>query len=100
MADSDNVNIDKMLTCSQPNLRSVADFETPSRPNKRSSPESPDELPATSKQENRQIRRRNSIDDISSLLPKKTQASRKSIADKVVEALTSPEVLNKIIPII
>jgi hypothetical protein len=56
-------------------------------------------LPATQKQTLRQIRRRNSVGDLSDLgTNKKTPVSRKNITDKVLEALTSPDVLNKIIP--
>ena len=47
-----------------------------------------------------QIRRRNSLGDLSSTTSKKTSGLRKTIADKVVEALTSPEVLDHIIPVI
>ena len=59
-----------------------------------------DDLPATEKQEKRQIRRRNSISDLTDIIPKKAPSTRKTITDKVLEALTSPDVLNKIIPIL
>ena len=70
--------------------------------NKRPIPDSPDDLPATEKQQQRQIRRRNSIGNLSDILPKKAPASatRKSIADKVLDALTSQDVLSKIVSIL
>jgi Na+/H+-dicarboxylate symporter len=34
------------------------------------------------------------------IIPKKAPSTRKTITDKVLEALTSPDVLNKIIPIL
>jgi hypothetical protein len=61
---------------------------------------SPDDLPATKKQEKRQIWRRNSISDLTDIIPKKAPSTRKTITDKVLKALTSPDVLNKIIPIL
>jgi acetoacetate decarboxylase len=48
----------------------------------------------------RQIRRQNSISDLTDIIPKKAPSTRKTITDKVLEALTSPDVLNKIIPIL
>ena len=69
--------------------------------NKRSNPESTDSLPATQKQTLWQIRRRNSVGDLRDLgTNKKTPVSRKNIIDKVLDALTSPDVLNKIMPIL
>lgn len=53
-----------------------------------------------SRQVTRQVKRRNSLGDLSSTTSKKTSGLRKTIADKVVEALTSPEVLGHIIPAI
>ena len=114
MAASMNVNKDDnnsltnlLLSSSQPNTSIVNSSEintdTPSRPirsKKRLNPESPDELPGTARQVTRQIRRRNSLGDLSSTTSKKTSGLRKTIADKVVEALTSPEVLDQIIPVI
>jgi hypothetical protein len=48
-----------------------------------------------------QIRRRNSVGDLRDLgTNKKTPVSRKNITDKVIDALISPDVLNKIIPIL
>ena len=52
------------------------------------------------KQETRQIRQRNSISDLTDIIPKKAPSTRKTITDKVLEALTSPDILNKIIPIL
>ena len=66
----------------------------------RVNPESPEDLPGTARQVIRQIRRLNSLDDLSSTISKKTTGLRKTIADNVVEALTSPEVLDHIIPVI
>jgi hypothetical protein len=64
-----------------------------------SNPNSPDALPSTQKQTLRQIRRRNSVGDLRDLgTNKKTPVSRKNITDKVLDALTSPDVLDKIIP--
>jgi hypothetical protein len=43
----------------------------------------------------------NSVGDLSDLgTNKKTPVSRKNITDKVLEALTSPDVLNKRIPVL
>ena len=82
-------------TCSQPVLSS----QTPNA-NKRSKPDSPDTLPASQRQTGRQIRRRNSVGDLRELTSKKPSVSKKSIADKVLEALSSPEVLNQVIPVL
>ena len=89
------VNSDDNISCSQPNISTSTPIT-----NKRASPDSPDDLPATEKQEKRQIRRRNSISDLTDIIPKKAPSTRKTITDKVLEALTSPDVLNKIIPIL
>ena len=99
MAAPTDVNNDNKFeilnTSSQPNVSITRSS------NKRSNPDSPDTLPATQKQTLRQIRRRNSVGDLSDLgTNKKTPVSRKNITDKVLEALTSPDVLNKIIPIL
>ena len=95
MATSTDQNIEQdsyiHISSSQPN---------PSTSNKRQFPESPDQLPATQKQNSRQIRRRNSIGDLRDLDTKKVPVQRKNITDKVLEALTSPDVLNKIIPVL
>ena len=99
MAAPTDVNNDNKFeilnTSSQPNVSITRSS------NKRSNPDSPDTLPATQKQTLRQIRRRNSVGDLSDLgTNKKTPVSRKNITDKVLEALTSPDVLNKIIPVL
>lgn len=90
---------DTLVTCSQP-----ASTITPQQSisNKRSLPDSPDNLPATLKQKTRQLRRRgNSMGDLTEIdNPKKAASIRKSVADRVLEALSSPEVLNTIIPIL
>ena len=59
-------------------------------------------MPATEKQQIRQIRRRNSIGNLADLklASKKQPAARKSASDKVMEALISPDVLEKMIPVI
>ena len=44
--------------------------------------------------------RRNSISDLTDIIPKKAPSTRKTITDKVLEALISPDILNKIIPIL
>ena len=85
------------MTISDKNKQSS---ETPSRSSKRPNPESPDDLPATEKQQTRQIRRRNSVGDLSSILPKKTPALRKTVTDKLIDELTSSAVLDKIVPVL
>ncbi|CAC5379746.1 unnamed protein product [Mytilus coruscus] len=72
----------------------------PGRPQKRGNPDSPGDLPGTARQVTRQIRRRNSVGDLSSITSKKIPGFRKTIADKMVEALTSPEVLDQIMPVV
>ena len=99
MAAPTDVNNDNKFeilnTSSQPNVSITRSS------NKRSNPDSPDTLPATQKQTLRQIRRRNSVGDLSDLgTNKKIPVSRKNITDKVLEALTSPDVLSKIIPVL
>ena len=92
--DDNNLPTNSLLSSSQPNTYIVNSSEintdTPSRPmrsKKRVNPESPDDLPGT-------------LGDLSSTTSKKTLGLRKTIADKIVEALTSPEVLDHIIPVI
>lgn len=94
--DVNNDNNSEILnTSSQPNASITRSS------NKRLNPDSPDTLPATQKQNLRQIRRRNSVGDLRDLdTIKKTPVSRKNITDKVLEALTSPDVLNRIIPVL
>jgi hypothetical protein len=94
--DVNNDNNSEILnTSSQPNVSITRSS------NKRSNPDSHDTLPATQKQNLRQIRRRNSLGDLRDLdTIKKTPVSSKNITDKVLEALTSPDVLNKIIPVL
>ena len=93
--DVNNDNSEILNTSSQPNASMTRSS------NKRSNPDSPDTLPATQKQTLQQIRRRNSVGDLRDLgTNKKTPVSRKNITDKVLDALTSPDVLNKIFPII
>ena len=94
--DVNNDNNSEILnTSSQPNVSITRSS------NKRSNPDSPDNLPTTQNQNLGQIRRRNSVGDLRDLdTIKKTPVSRKSITDKVLEALASPDVLNKIIPVL
>ena len=87
--DDNNLPTNSLLTSSQPNTYIVNSSEintdTPSRPirsKKRVNPESPDDLPGTARQVTRQIRRRNSLGDLSSTTSKKTSGLRKTIADK------------------
>ncbi|CAG2246640.1 unnamed protein product [Mytilus edulis] len=90
---------DIILTSSQPSP-SISSIITGS--NKRGNPDSPDSLPATQKQSTRQIRRRhsNSIGDLRGVGERKTPTLRKTVADKVLDALNSPEVLNVMIPLL
>ena len=94
-----NNNKDNILsTNSQPTSSTATPVS-----NKRPLPDSPTDLPATQKQQLRQIRRRNSIGDLRDIGQKpaaKTPALRKNVTDKVIEALTSPDVLNKIVPVL
>ena len=92
MSAASRVNSDDNISCSQQNISTSTPIT-----NKRASPDSPDDLPATEKQEKRQIRRRSSISDLTDIIPKKAPSTRKTITDKVLEALTSPD---KIIPIL
>ena len=93
--DVNNDNSEILNTSSQPNVSITRSS------NKRSNSDSPDALPATQKQNLRQIRRRNSVGDLRDLdTIKKTPVSRKNITDKVLEALISPDVLNKRIPVL
>ena len=104
MDDTPNVNnIDQTelgISSSQPVLPSQSSQS--SKTLKRPEPESPDMLLATQKQKSRQIRPKhsNSLSDLRELTSKRGPASKKTIADKVLEALTSFDVLNKVIPIL
>ncbi|CAC5406248.1 unnamed protein product [Mytilus coruscus] len=104
MAASTNKNNDEVnnsvVACSQPITPSQT-LVIPTTNKKRGKPESPDQLPATQKQESRQMRRRNSYEDLSELGSKRGAAKKTSaIAEKVLEALRSPDVLNQVIPIL
>ena len=92
MSVPSRVKSDDNISCSQPNISTSTPIT-----NKRASPNRPDDLPGTEKQEKRQNRRHNSISDLTDIIPKKAPSTRKTITDKVLEALTSPDVLNKII---
>jgi len=94
-----NNNKDEILSTSSQPTPSTA---TPVS-NKMPLPDSPTDLPTTQKQQLRQIRRRNSIGDLRDIGQKpaaKTPAMRINVTDKVIEALTSPDVLNKIVPVL
>ena len=99
-----NPNVEVLIDHKQSELPSENTLETPSRPNKRPTPESPDDLPATTKQQTRQTRHRStSVGEkgrSASVSTKKTPVQKKTITVQVIEALTSPEVLGKIIPIL
>ena len=94
--DVNNDNKFEILnTSSQPNVSLTRSSNT------RSNPESTDSLPATQKQILRQIRRRNYDGDLHNLGTNKTtlyQGKKKHY--KVIDALGSPDVLNKIIPVL
>jgi hypothetical protein len=63
MSAPSRVNSDDNISCSQPNISTSTPIT-----NRRASPDSPDDHPATEKQEKRQIRQRNSILIISSTI--------------------------------
>ncbi len=71
---------------------------------KRPCPESPENLEATIKQKTRQIRAKrncNSVGDLRTIgTEKKAPNLRKSVADRVLEALSSPEVINSMMPVL
>ncbi|CAC5410916.1 unnamed protein product [Mytilus coruscus] len=94
---NNELNSEPMICSSQPAISLSTPATKPS--NKRKKLLSPELLPGTQKQTTRQIRRRNSVGDLRDL-DKKVPAPRKSIADKVLEALSSPDVINKIVPIL
>ena len=81
--------------------KSIAINETP-KSNKRPLPDSPNDLPATQMQEGRQIRRHNSVGDLREGDQKTTKppVQRKNVTDKVIDALTSTDVLDKIMPVL
>ena len=99
-----NPNVEVLINHKQSELPSENTLETPGRPNKRRTPESPEDLPATSKQQTRQTRHRStSVGEqgrSASVSTKKTPVQKTTITVQVIEALTSPEVLGKIIPIL
>ena len=114
MAASTNVNKDDitsltnlLLSSSQPNTSIVNSPETntntpkrPIRSKEKCKSRKSRGLIGTARQVTRQIKRRNSLGDLSSTTSKKITGLSKTIAHKVVEALTSPEVLDHIIPVI
>ncbi|CAC5408887.1 unnamed protein product [Mytilus coruscus] len=94
---NNELNSEPMICSSQPAISLSTPATKPS--NKRKELLSPELPPGTQKQTTRQIKRRNSVGDLRDL-DKKVPAPRKSIADKVLEALSSPDVINKIVPIL
>lgn len=92
-------NSDEVLLNLSP--KSVTSKETP-KSNKRPLPDSPNDLPATQMQEGRQIRRRNSVGDLREGDKKivKPQVQRRNVTDKVLDALNSTDVLDKIMPVL
>ncbi|CAG2240570.1 unnamed protein product [Mytilus edulis] len=100
MSKNNNNDQEVLFTCSQPNPDTTPSIYNTGKRGKRGNPESPENLPGTQKQQTRQIRRRNSIGDISETLKKKPASLNKSVANKVLEALSSPEVLDTIIPVL
>ena len=50
-----NSNVEVLIDHKQSEIQSENTLDTPARPNKKPAPESPDDLPATSKQQTRQI---------------------------------------------
>jgi hypothetical protein len=70
--------------------------------NKRPLSDSHNDLPATQMQEGRQMRHRNSVADLQEGDQKSTKPSiqRQNVTDKVIDALTSTDVLDKIMPVL
>ena len=85
----------------QSELPSENTLDTPSKPNKRSTPETSEYLPETSKQQKRKTRHRStSVGEKCCSTPvstKKSPVHKKTVTVQVIEALTSPEGLGKII---
>ena len=77
MSAPSRVNSDDNISCSQPNISTSTPIT-----NKRASPDSPDDLPTTEKQEKRQIRRRNSISDLTTSFPKRPPVPGKLLRTK------------------
>ncbi|CAG2243153.1 unnamed protein product [Mytilus edulis] len=100
MSKNNNNDQEVLFTCSQPNPDTTPSIYNTGKRGKRGNPESPENLPGTQKQQTRQIRRRNSIGDISETLKKKTASLNKSVANKVLEALSAPGSLDTIIPVL
>lgn len=95
LAQSSENIIENIRPSSHPETSAV----TPN-PLKRGMPFSPEDLPASQKQLNRQTRRKgSSIGDLTELSLKKTSKQQQNLTDKIMAALRSPEVLNAIIPI-
>ena len=93
-------NSDEVLLNLSP--KSVTPNETP-KTNQRPLPDSPNDLPASQMQEGRQMRRRNSVGDVREGDKKnitKPPVQKRNVTDKVLEALTSTDVLNKIMPVL
>lgn len=96
--DDEIKNLDMSQSLSQPNPTTPSILGTTGG-SKRLNP-SPESSQGTQKL--RPIKRRNSVGDLRDLAntSKKTPASRKSLTDKILEALKSPEILDVIIPVL
>jgi hypothetical protein len=81
--------------------KSIAINEMP-KSNKRPLPDSPNDLPATEMKEGRQMRRRSSVADLREGDQKTTKppVQRQNVTDKVIDALTSTDVLDLIMPVL
>ena len=81
--------------------KSIAINETP-KSNKRPLPDSHNDLPATQMQEGRQMRRRNSVADLreGDQQTTKPPVQTQNVTDKVIDALTSTDVLDMIMPVL
>jgi hypothetical protein len=92
-------NSDEVLLNSS--SKSIAINVTP-KSNKRPLSDSHNDLPATQMQEGRQMRHRNSVADLQEGDQKSTKPSiqRQNVTDKVIDALTSTDVLDKIMPVL
>jgi hypothetical protein len=92
-------NSDEVLLNSS--SKSIAINETP-KSNKRPLTDSSNDLPATQMKEGRQMRRRSSVADLreGDKNKNKPPVQRQNVTDKVIDALTSTDVLDKIKPVL
>jgi hypothetical protein len=86
-----NPNVEVLINHKQSELPSENTLETPGRPNKRRNPESPEDLPATSKQQTRQTRHRSTsvggkgrCSSISALMLASTELFIESVIDSLI----------------